>query len=189
MNNMRQKEHPLPNTSYAILGILSFGQELSGYEIRKWAQNLRFFYWSPAQSQVYSELQRLEEHGFVVSREVKQEEKPDKRLYQITQQGAAELRRWLEEESAETTVIKHSVALRLFFGHVTTPAILIDMLKKYAEELNAMLGQLGVVQEFMENEPGFAYPALVAEWSHHYYAAELVMVQQLVEQLRKLSNS
>jgi len=59
----------LPATGYAVLGLLSFGRELTGYELKQWADgSLRFFYWSPAVSQIYSELKRLE-IGPVVQRE------------------------------------------------------------------------------------------------------------------------
>ena len=52
----------LPATAWAVLGELSFGRELSGYDIKKWADaSLRFFYWSPAISQIYRELRRLED--------------------------------------------------------------------------------------------------------------------------------
>lgn len=183
---MNEKLPVLPTTSYVILGLLSFGAELSGYEIRKWAQNLRFFYWSPAQSQVYSELQRLEELGLVRSRAVQQVEKPDKRLYQLTEHGGAELARWVCDAKVEPTIVKHSVALRLYFGHVTKPPVLIELLEKFIAETQTMLGQLAIVQEAMENEPQFAYSALVAEWSHHYYMAELAMAQRLIERLRQI---
>ncbi len=34
----------LPTTTYAVLGLLSLGEELSGYELRQWAlRSLRFF--------------------------------------------------------------------------------------------------------------------------------------------------
>ena len=53
--------HFLPGSAYAVLGLLSFGAELSGYELRQLALNsLRFFYWTPAQSQIYRELRRLQ---------------------------------------------------------------------------------------------------------------------------------
>ena len=59
----------LPLTAWAVLGMLSFGRELSGYDLKKWADSsLRFFYWSPASSQIYAELRRLERVGYVESR-------------------------------------------------------------------------------------------------------------------------
>ena len=58
---------PLPSlraTSWAVLGLLSFGEELSGYDLKKWADwSLRFFYWAPSYSQIYGELRKLEEIG------------------------------------------------------------------------------------------------------------------------------
>ena len=31
------RDKSLPATGYAVLGLLSFGRELSGYELKKWA--------------------------------------------------------------------------------------------------------------------------------------------------------
>jgi DNA-binding PadR family transcriptional regulator len=51
----------LAATSWALLGMLSYEHELSGYDIRKWIDwSMRFFYGSPAYSQIYSELKKLE---------------------------------------------------------------------------------------------------------------------------------
>ena len=61
----------LPATSWAVLGMLAFDEELSGYELKKWADHsLRFFFWSPAISNIYGELKRLQRLGYVVAREV-----------------------------------------------------------------------------------------------------------------------
>lgn len=183
MAHMTAQTPPLPTTSYAVLGLLSFGEALSGYEIRKWAENMRFFYWSPAQSQIYSELRRLSDRGYVASSEVAQTGKPDKRLYAITAAGEAELSRWLAEEENEPTVMKHAVALKLYFGHMTTPDVLTEMLERFVDETREMLGQLAVVQEFMEDDPRFATAALVTEWGYQHYSAEMEMAQKLLGRL------
>lgn len=177
----------LANTGYAVLGILSFGEALSGYEIRKWAEGLRFFYWSPAQSQIYTELRRLAKLGYVESKEVKQEGKPDKRLYTINEKGINEFKRWLAEEPLEPTVMKHSLALRLFFGHMAEPERLVQMLEHFIDETKERLGQLGIVQEYSENDERFGYPALVAEWSYNYYRAELETAKTMLERIQNLS--
>jgi DNA-binding PadR family transcriptional regulator len=83
-NGHRESTSPgfLPGTAYAVLGLLSFGPELSGYELRQLALNsLRFFYWTPAQSQIYRELRRLAGLGYVTGREVSQDSRPDKVAY------------------------------------------------------------------------------------------------------------
>ena len=69
----------LPTTAYAILGLLSFGEEFTGYEVRQRAlSSLRYFFWSPAMSQVYTELRRLKALGLVAERAARQ-------LSQVTQ--------------------------------------------------------------------------------------------------------
>ncbi|MEU5580827.1 hypothetical protein ACGF5Q_23710 [Streptomyces huasconensis] len=47
-----------------MLGLLSFPGKRTGHELKKWAHaSLRFFHWSPAFSQIYAELRRLEALG------------------------------------------------------------------------------------------------------------------------------
>ena len=175
-------EH-LPNTAYAVLGLLTFGQELSGYDLKQWADNLRFFYWSPAHSQIYAELRRLEARGLVTSRQVPQTHRPDKRLYRITQAGLAEARHWLDRDPIEPPVLKHSVALRLFFGHLTQPERLITILNDYAASLQQSLAELTAVREGLGDGEQFRFPALCGEWGQAYYQAELTMVRRLAKQL------
>lgn len=173
----------LPNTTYAVLGILSFGEPLSGYEIRKWSENLRFFYWSPAQSQIYSELRRLKKLGYVTAEQVIQEGKPNKKLYKINEAGRAAFEHWVNNEPVEPTIMKHSMALRIFFGHAAAPGRLAELLEQFIAEIEDSLGQLSVVEEFTENHPLFSYPALVAQWGRHYHEAELAMAKTLLERL------
>lgn len=86
----------LPATSWAVLGLLSHGRELSGYDVKKWSdRSLGLFYWSPSFSQIYSELKRLENRGYATSRLVAPETGTrDKRVYRITDEGLAAVRTW-----------------------------------------------------------------------------------------------
>jgi DNA-binding PadR family transcriptional regulator len=53
----------LPTTSYILLGMLS-SQELSGYDMKLLLdKHIHHIYWSPAKSQIYGELRRLEREG------------------------------------------------------------------------------------------------------------------------------
>ena len=176
---------PLANNSYTVLGLLSFGDKLSGYDLRQWAKSLSYFYASPAQSQIYSELKRLEGLGYATSSKVSQEGKPDKRVYQITEAGKVEFTRWLTETPIEATTVKHSLALRLFFGHMASPEDLRAMLTSFIDKAKEQLGQLAIAQEYTENTEGFAYPALVANWSYGYLDNELKTAERVLEQLQE----
>src|ERR1043165_4355532 len=87
---------PLPPTAWAVLGLLSFPPgERTGYELKKWADaSLRFFYGSPAFSQIYAELRRLERLGYATSRRSGPEEPRTKRTYAITRAGRDALAAW-----------------------------------------------------------------------------------------------
>src|SRR5687768_15535792 len=105
----------LPATSWAILGMLTFGTK-SGYDLSKMvAQSIGHFF-SPAKSQIYSELRRLVDLGFADVEHVNQTARPNKRLYSITPEGRRELTNWLETSEVEPESIKSPFLLKMFFG-------------------------------------------------------------------------
>jgi DNA-binding PadR family transcriptional regulator len=183
----------LPNTSYAVLGMLSFGDELSGYQLKKRGDNLRFFYWSPAHSQIYAELRRLEKLGYVTHREVRQQRRPDKRLYSITPEGKTAFETWLNESPVEPVSLKHSVALRLFFGHAGDPKRLRAVLAEYAEQVSEVVEDLRGIVEEISDESRYFYPGVVAEWGIGYYEAErkaaLTAIKRLDERPEQFSDA
>src|SRR3954454_9825772 len=82
----------LPTTSYALLGLLTLGDGLTGYELKQRADRTLRFYWvAPAMSQVYSELTRLAERGLIKARDAGPNARSSK--YRITAEGRAELTR------------------------------------------------------------------------------------------------
>jgi DNA-binding PadR family transcriptional regulator len=180
----------LPGSTYAVLGLLSFGAELSGYELRQLALNsLRFFYWTPAQSQIYRELRRLAGLGYVSGREVSQEGRPDKVAYSITEAGQAELTRWLEGAPVAPPAIRYDTALRLFFGHATTPDRLRTLLAEHRAHLERMLAELHTVRAMLEGDPTLALPRIVADWGDRLYGGELAALDEVAAALAELSKT
>lgn len=173
---MRQE---LPSTSYALLGLLSFGPELTGYELKQWADaSLRFYWTSPAMSQIYTELARLRELGLVTAAGTA----PGRR-HAISASGRAELRRWLSTAEVDFPVLKHSVALRLFLGHVAGQQRTRELLEEYVDRLAARRVELSAVQESLAGQDAFRFPSLVAEWGLRYYELEAEIVAELAARL------
>jgi DNA-binding PadR family transcriptional regulator len=176
----------LPATAYALLGLLSFDRELSGYDLKKWADSsLRFFYWSPAVSQIYGELKRLDRLGYVTSREVPQDELRNKRVYRITDEGRAALTRWVEHDDVEPPVLKHSPLLRVWLGHLSSPARLRTVLETHREYATRMRDDAGVAAASSGTQPGMEFPALVTAWSARYFAREIEMIDELLAEIDK----
>lgn len=177
------QERALPTTSYALLGLLSFGRELSGYELKQFSDSTLRFYWvAPAMSQVYSELARLHRHGLVTVREDDSDGRRTKR-YRISDAGMAELREWLATSEPEFPVLKHPVALRLLLGHLVEPDTVRKMLEGYVERLERQRADLQEVLDRIEDAPGYTYPAHVARWGLSYYDDERRTAEEIADRL------
>ncbi|MEV8533081.1 PadR family transcriptional regulator [Streptomyces sp. NPDC051211] len=164
-----------PATGWAVLGLLSFGEELSGYDLKKWSdRSLRFFYWSPSFSQIYGELKRLEKAGYTSSRMVAQETgNRDKRVYRITPEGLAAVREWAREVPVDPPVLKHGPMLRLWLGHLLEPGQMREVLLRQQEFAEQMRRRAAAdAEEARDEEEAWAHPALALRWAERYYASE-----------------
>jgi DNA-binding PadR family transcriptional regulator len=174
--DLRTDARDLPVTAYALLGLLTFGDELTGYELKQRADNTLRYYWvAPAMSQIYSELTRLTEHGYV---EPVTSEGDGRRTttYRITPAGERALHGWIGEAPVGFPTLKHTVLLRLLIGHASEPERMREMLEAYVAELADARRDLREVRDSLRgaDEPGqpFHYPSVVADWGLEYYAAE-----------------
>ncbi|MCC0099589.1 PadR family transcriptional regulator [Streptomyces flavotricini] len=188
-SSQTSKKQDLPATAWAVLGMLSFPGERTGYELKKWADSsLRFFYWSPAISQIYAELRRLEELGYAASARSGPEEARAKRRYAITDTGRAALADWASDTAeAGPPVLKHGLLLRIWLGHLAEPEMLRAMV---GEHLERTRGELAAVREAMAQAgevAEWAFPVLALRWSERQHLAELELGEALLADLAELA--
>ena len=79
---------------FALLGLLA-REPLSGYDLAQRLRGRIGFFWQARHSQIYPELARLEADGVVEFAVVAQQQRPDKKVYSITDAGRAALRAWV----------------------------------------------------------------------------------------------
>src|ERR687892_2627242 len=79
---------------YAILGLLS-REDLSGYDLTQRMAGRVGYFWSAKHSQIYPELAKLADGGYVTHSVVEQRERPDKKVYEVTAEGLDALREWV----------------------------------------------------------------------------------------------
>jgi DNA-binding PadR family transcriptional regulator len=176
----------LPNTAWALLGLLSFGRELSGYDLKRWAdKSIALFYWSPAPSQIYSELRRLEDLGLVEAR-AEPADNRRKRMFKITDRGTAELRDWLRTSDTGFPVLKHGTALRIWLGHLLEPDELRGLVEQHRRQMLSRAVEAEEVTAAAQRL-GWQYPAVVTRWSQRYYQAQADLAQSLLDDLDALS--
>jgi DNA-binding PadR family transcriptional regulator len=162
---------PVTATGYTLLGLLSFGGEVSGYELKQMAENLRFFWSAPAMSQVYREVERLAAAGLVAQRRVVRDGTRSTKVYRLTPTGEAAVRAWLAAPP-EPPLLRHPVALRVFFGHLLGADDLRAAIESHRAWCDRMLDELGAVRSGLGDDERFRFPALVAEWGLAYFAGE-----------------
>lgn len=174
----------LPATSWAVLGMLSFGEELTGNDVKKWADwSIGFFYWSPSVSQVYAELKKLEKLGFVRSRAVSEPGARGRRVYAITESGIDAVRTWSREAPVDIPVLKHGVMLRMYMGHLNDPEQLKAIVRDHIVNLEDKLRRTEVHAEHSDREPGWAFSQMSLRWAERYFRAEIELSNQLIDDI------
>lgn len=169
-------------TGWALLGMLSGGAELSGYDIKKWINwAIRFFYSSPAYSQIYSELKRLEKLGLLSSRV--DAGIRSRRMYKITDTGLAAVTRWINEDPVEPPTLKHNPLLRVMLGHLLNPGRLREILTAHAAYAEQLQQAAATEVRWTSEQPAWSYARLALKWSEQYYAAERELAMQIIKDL------
>ncbi len=174
----------VPATAYAILGMLSFGQT-SGYDLGKSVEQSVAYFFSPAKSHIYAELRRLVELGWASERTVRQQDRPDKRLYRITAKGKQALRRWIEEPGDETDAFKSPTLLRLFFGHVASTESLMTQMKEYRAQAQARLDEFTAMEKQFADPHAALFPYLTLRCGIAHQRASLKWAEEVLRELEK----
>jgi DNA-binding PadR family transcriptional regulator len=127
---------------HAIMGLLA-GRPLHGYELKAGYEEL-----VPATAlnfgQVYTNLERLNRDGLVTFEVVNQAERPDKKVYALTEVGRKELREWLATPSSLDLDLRNETFLKLMLARRLRGA---DPLKVVAMERRAAFEQLHEVAQ------------------------------------------
>ncbi len=123
---------------YALLALLS-QQPRHGYELKALFEKTMGGLWPAVNiGQVYTTLARLERDGRVKGRHISQDDRPDKRVYELTAEGRAAFREWLAQPS-ENARIKDEFFLKLAFAQLARPEDLKDLIARQRREyLQAM---------------------------------------------------
>jgi DNA-binding PadR family transcriptional regulator len=108
---------------HAVLATL-LDADASGYELAKRFDASVANFWHALPQQIYGELRRLEQHGLIRGRTVRQRGRPDKRVFTITKAG----RHGLREFAATPTkpgALKEDLAVKVYCAGVADPGALI----------------------------------------------------------------
>jgi DNA-binding PadR family transcriptional regulator len=146
----------LPETTYAVLGLVDKVPGSSGYDLVSVASRSFAYFWPISQTLLYRELRRLAELGWVSATRVEQTRAPGKWIYQTTAEGRQALVDWLDTPAAATSTFRSSVLLRFFFAHRMSPTQVRELLAGYRTALQAHRDELQAVVDKLTSVPARA---------------------------------
>ncbi|MHB8063101.1 MAG: PadR family transcriptional regulator [Ruminiclostridium sp.] len=127
---------------FAILGLLGY-KSMTGYDLKKMFDQSISNFWVASQSQIYRELGTLENKGLLNSVIQPQNDRPDKKIYSVTETGKATFKEWIvnfpQKLSKET---RDEFTLRIFFGSNLSKEELIKQFHRFKDEKLSNLEEL-----------------------------------------------
>lgn len=122
---------------HALLGFLNYGPH-TGYELKKVFDTSVAHFWSAELSQIYPTLKALEGEGLVEMKVEVQDDRPNRKVYSITDDGRRELIDWLGTP-AEADQIREPILVKLFFAAAGGKEHVLTVLRRRAKDLEDRL--------------------------------------------------
>lgn len=125
----------------AVLGFLST-DDLSGYDLKTRCFDRAIpHFWTADQAQIYRTLDRLQAAGHVSVRRLRQEGRPDRKIYSITRSGREALAEWASRPHGSTP-FRDPLLIQLYFAEDVPPQDLIEVLIAQREQRQERLDGL-----------------------------------------------
>ncbi|WP_310489993.1 PadR family transcriptional regulator [Chamaesiphon sp. VAR_69_metabat_338] len=102
----------------------------SGYDLAKKFDGSIGFFWNATHQQIYRELTKLEGQSQIDAQLVRQEQRPDKKIYTLTSKGEQTLRSWIETPST-VSPLKDDLLVKIFAGSIVSPETIVAELKQH----------------------------------------------------------
>ena len=178
-------------TKYAVLGILSF-EPMSGYDIKKFYEQSVANFWSESYGQIYPILKRLAQEGLATKSIFKQEGKPDRHVYAITEKGRQELQRWLVEPTGRH-IGRHEILLKLIFGQQITIGDNIRQIERFRNRQQNELNEVNQLEKKLNIEgadnPNLPFWRLAFKYGEYINRAYVQWAEEALTALRKMETN
>jgi PadR family transcriptional regulator, regulatory protein AphA len=130
---------------FAILGFLNY-HPYTGYDLKKIFDSSVRHFWSADQSQIYRTLANLTERSLVGMEKVPQEDRPDRKVYHITDSGIEELRKWIAGP-APMDEPRSAPLIQVFFSGMFSDEEILQKFEGFAEIMRMLLARYDQVPD------------------------------------------
>lgn len=169
-----------------ILGLLSH-EELTGYEIKRRMDTALKYFWGASFGSIYPTLSDLVHRGLATRRE-DTENKRNKQIYTITEEGRSYLKKWLELP-AEKDELRYETLLKLFFGKESGAVQAISHIETFQEkiknELPYLLASEKILKDNLNEDVAHQYYLLTVEFGIKTYSAYLEWCEEAKKLLKE----
>jgi len=131
-------------TRFAILGLLSI-RPMSGYDLKQMIEASTRNFWNESYGQIYPVLKELTGSRLTVKEDKPKEGGRERHVYSLTEEGRAELQRWLQAP-VERQQVRNELLLKLFFGAQVPLEVSIEHVESFRSR------QLRALQRYEEAE-------------------------------------
>jgi PadR family transcriptional regulator, regulatory protein AphA len=177
---------------HAILAFIEY-QPMSGYDLKKFFDVSVAHFWSTTQSHIYKSLEGLEKKGWAEAHTIQQDGKPNRKEYQITDEGRAELRRWMVTPLPMEPV-RDATLIQVFFSHFSTNEEIAALFEARMQEVREHLEALRTVAQAAINENARRIGIerarqlwqITLDYGVAYYEFELAWQAKTLETVRNL---
>jgi len=175
-------------TRFAVLGILSYGPR-SGYDIKKFYEQSVAGFWSESYGQIYPILKRLAEEELATKSVHKQEGKPDRHIYALTEKGRQELQQWLVEPTSRH-IGRHEILLKLMFGKQISVADNILQIEHFQNRQTNELKEIEILKKRFEHaevdDSNMPFWQLAFAYGEHVNRAYINWAEEAIAALREM---
>ena len=177
---------------HAILALLEY-QPMTGYDLKKLFDISISHFWSTTQSHIYKSLEGLEKKGWAEAHVIPQEGKPNRKEYQITDTGRAELRRWLVTP-LPLEPVREACLIQIFFSHFSTneeiSALFETRMKEMRERIHILKTAAQTAIDENAKQIGIERARqlwqITLDYGIDYYEFELAWHEKTLETIRNL---
>ncbi|MFZ6031019.1 MAG: PadR family transcriptional regulator [Chloroflexota bacterium] len=168
---------------HVILGFIEM-TPLSGYDLKTMFDSSVQFYWSATHPQIYRTLDEMLKEGWLSVTVVQQTERPNKKVYSVTEKGSVELRRWLETPF-DLPSFHHPLLVRLAWSDRLENAQIEAILESYIGKLQERLALYASdnqqqVDQFARTERENFLWQMILDNGVHFYQSELAWVEKVL---------
>jgi DNA-binding PadR family transcriptional regulator len=136
---------------YALLALLARAP-LTGYDLARRMRHSTDFFWTARHSQIYPELARMEAASLVTHEIIPQTERPNKKVYTITDAGVAALRVWLLQP-VRSAPERDEMMLKAFCAWLVEPREAVGLFRAQEAEHLARLATYQTMIADLERHP------------------------------------